>query len=45
MLELNNIPNPQDQNLELLAILWDGLKIMVMGIAIVHVVNEGDLKG
>ena len=41
----NNIPDPHDQNHELLAILWDGMKRKVRGNVIFHVVNAGDLKG
>ena len=40
-----NIPDPHDQNRELLTKSWDGLKTRVMGNAIVHVVNVGALKG
>ena len=44
MSEHNNIPDPHDQNHELLARLWDGMKRKVRGNVIFHVVNVGDLK-
>ena len=40
----NNITDPNEQNQQLLARLWDATKRRLMGNVIVYVVNPGDLR-
>ena len=42
--EIDNILDPAEENRQLLARLWDGLKKRAMGNVTVHVVNAGALK-
>ena len=40
-----NIPDPNKNNQQLLARLWDAAKQSVMENVIFHVLNAGDLRG